>query len=128
MNWIFNLFKLFKLIVLYIVKNIYFNYYYLLILFKDTKMPKEIKDGDMKTFLLYLRGDEKNKVNKIGKSITIKTKNRKTKFKLRCPRYVYTLKVDDEKKAEKIKTSIPKDIEKHDINEKKGKKKEQKKK
>ena len=24
-------------------------------------MPKEIKDGDMKTFLLYLRGDEKNK-------------------------------------------------------------------
>ena len=56
------------------------------------------------------------------------TKNRKTKFKLRCPRYVYTLKVDDEKKAEKIKTSIPKDIEKHDINEKKGKKKEQKKK
>ena len=43
------------------------------------------------------------------------------------PRYVYTLKVDDEKKAEKIKTSIPKEIEKHDISEKKGKKKEQKK-
>ena len=92
-------------------------------------MPKEIKDGDMKTFLLYLRGDEKNKVKKIAKSITIKTKNRKTKFKLRCPKYVYTLKVDDEKKADKIKTSIPKDIEKHEINEKKGKKKaEQKKK
>ena len=31
-------------------------------------MPKEIKDIDMKTFLLYLRGDEKNKVNRIGKS------------------------------------------------------------
>ena len=90
-------------------------------------MPKEIKDGDMKTFLLYLRGDDKSNKKKIAKSITIKTKNRKTKFKLRCPRYVYTLKVDDEKKAEKIKTSIPKDIEKHDINEKKGKKKEQKK-
>ena len=60
-------------------------------------MPKEIKDGDMKTFLLYLRGDDKTKVNRIGKSITIKTKNRKTKFKLRCPRYVYTLKVDEEK-------------------------------
>ena len=54
-------------------------------------MPKEIKDGDMKTFLLYLRGDEKNKVKKIAKSITIKTKNMKTKFKLRCPKYVYTL-------------------------------------
>ena len=25
-------------------------------------MPKEIKDIDMKTFLLYLRGDEKNNV------------------------------------------------------------------
>ena len=43
-------------------------------------MPKEIKDGDMKTFLLYLRGDEKNKVNRIGKSITIKTKNRYQKL------------------------------------------------
>ena len=91
-------------------------------------MPKEIKDGDMKTFLLYLRGDDKTKKKKIAKSITIKTKNRKTKFKLRCPRYVYTLKVDDEKKADKIKTSIPKEIEKHEINEKKSKKKEQKKK
>ena len=90
-------------------------------------MPKEIKDGDMKTFLLYLRGDEKNKVNKIGKSITIKTKNRKTKFKLRCPRYVYTLKIDDEKKAEKIKTSIPKEITKYEVGEKKTKKKVQQK-
>ena len=90
-------------------------------------MPKEIKDGDMKTFLLYLRGDDKSNKKKIAKSITIKTKNRKTKFKLRCPRYVYTLKVDDEKKADKIKTSIPKEIEKHEINEKKSKKKEQKK-
>ena len=90
-------------------------------------MPKEIKDGDMKTFLLYLRGDDKSNKKKIAKSITIKTKNRKTKFKLRCPRYVYTLKVDDEKKADKIKTSIPKEIEKNEINEKKSKKKEQKK-
>ena len=89
-------------------------------------MPKEIKDVDMKTFLLYLRGDEKNKINKIGKSITIKIKNRKTKFKLRCPRYVYTLKVDDEKRAEKIKTSNPKEIEKHEINEKKSKKEQKK--
>ena len=91
-------------------------------------MPKEMKDGDMKTFLLYLRGDDKVNKKKIAKSITIKTKNRKTKFKLRCPRYVYTLKVDDEKKADKIKSSIPKEMEKHEINEKKGKKKEQKKK
>ena len=89
-------------------------------------MPKEIKDGDMKTFLLYLLGDEKNDIKKIGKSITIKTKNRKTKFKLRCPRYVYTLKVDDEKKAEKIKTSIPKDMNKIEVNEKKKKRSDKK--
>ena len=70
-------------------------------------MPKEIKEGDMKTFLLYLRvGD---KIKSIAKSITIKIKKRKTKFKLRCPRYVYTLKVYDEKKAEKLKTSITKE-------------------
>ena len=43
-------------------------------------MPKEIKDGDMKTFLLFLRGDEKNQKKSIAKSITIKTKKRKTKF------------------------------------------------
>ena len=61
----------------------------------------------MKTFLLYLRGGDK--IKSIAKSITIKTKKRKTKFKLRCPRYVYTLKVYDEKKAEKLKTSITKE-------------------
>ena len=88
-------------------------------------MPKEIKDGDMKTFLLYLRGDDK--IKSIAKSITIKTKKRKTKFKLRCPRYVYTLKIDDEKKADKIKTSIPKEITKYEVGEKKTKKKAQQK-
>ena len=88
-------------------------------------MPKEIKDGDMKTFLLFLRGDDK--IKSIAKSITIKTKKRKTKFKLRCPRYVYTLKIDDEKKADKIKTSIPKEITKYEVGEKKTKKKTQQK-
>ena len=90
-------------------------------------MPKEIKDGDMKTFLLYLRGGGDDKIKSIAKSITIKTKKRKTKFKLRCPRYVYTLKIDDEKKADKIKTSIPKEITKYEVGEKKTKKKNQQK-
>ena len=87
-------------------------------------MPKEIKEGDMKTFLLYLRGGDK--IKNIAKSITIKTKKRKTKFKLRCPRYVSTLKVDDEKKDEKLKTSIPKEITKHEVGEKKAKKRHHK--
>ena len=68
--------------------------------------PKNL-GTDIKTFLLYLRGDEKTKIKPIAKSVTIKTKNRRTKFKLRCPKYLYTLKIDDEKKASKIKTSIP---------------------
>ena len=61
----------------------------------------------MKTFLLYLRGGDK--IKSIAKSITIKIKKRKTKFKLRCQRYFHSLKVDDEKKAEKLKTSITKE-------------------
>ena len=48
-------------------------------------MQKEIKDGDMKTFLLYLRGDEK--IKQIAKSITIKTKKKKKKLKLRLTKY-----------------------------------------
>ena len=67
--------------------------------------------------MLYLRGDDKTKVKSIAKSknwnnkklkgVTIKTKQGRTKFKLRCPRYLYTLKIDDSGKAEKIKSSIP---------------------
>ena len=83
-------------------------------------MPKNLND-DIKTFLLYLRGDEKSKTKSIAKQVTIKTKNRKTKFKLRCPKYLYTLKIDDEKKAQKIKGSIPQSVTKIEINERKTK-------
>ena len=68
----------------------------------------------MKTFLLYLKGDDK--IKSIAKSITIKAKKRKTKLKLRCPRYIYIYInmyiVDDEKRAENLKISIPKEITK----------------
>ena len=74
--------------------------------FQFNFQPKNL-GSDIKTFLLYLRGDDKTKTKSIAKSITIKTKNRRTKFKLRCPKYLYTLKIDDEKKANKIKSSIP---------------------
>ncbi len=49
----------------------------------------------------------KIRINKILKGVVIKTKQGRTKFKLRCPRYLYTLKIDDAGKAEKIKSSIP---------------------
>ena len=50
--------------------------------------------------------------------ITIK-KNKKstvTKFKLRTPRYLFTLKVDDTVKAEKIMQSIPPNLKKEQLN------------
>jgi len=31
----------------------------------------------------------------------------KTKFKIRCSRYLYTLSVDDPEKAEKLRQSLP---------------------
>jgi hypothetical protein len=31
----------------------------------------------------------------------------KTKFKVRCSRYLYTLSIDDPEKAEKLKQSLP---------------------
>ena len=31
----------------------------------------------------------------------------KTKFKIRCSRYLYTLSLDDPEKAEKLKQSLP---------------------
>ena len=50
--------------------------------------------------------------------ITIK-KNKKTnitKFKLRTPKYLLTLKVDDKNKAEKIMQSIPPNLKKETKN------------
>jgi large subunit ribosomal protein L38e len=54
-----------------------------------------------------VRREQKNLPS--AKKITIK-KNKKngiTKFKLRTSRYLFTLKVDDKVKAEKIMQSIP---------------------
>ncbi len=61
------------------------------------------------------------------KEIVIKTNGTTTKFKLRCPRYLYTAFVEDPKKAEKIKSAIPNNIQKIELGNKKGKKKEDKK-
>jgi len=54
--------------------------------------------------------------------IIIKTKGGVTKFKLRCPRFLYTTKIDDPVKADKIKSAIPSSIQKVELGEKKSKK------
>lgn len=52
-----------------------------------------------------------------AKNIIIKKskKNNSTKFKLRTPKYLLTLKVDDRQKAEAIMESIPSNLKKDHI-------------
>ena len=62
-----------------------------------------------------MRREKKHLPN--AENITIK-KNKKTnitKFKLRTPKYLYTLKVDDTTKADKIMQSIPPNLKKNTI-------------
>ena len=68
-------------------------------------MPKEIKD--LKEFIKIMRREKKHLPK--AEKITIKKnkKNSVTKFKLRTPKYLYTLMVNDTTKAEKIMQSIP---------------------
>lgn len=42
--------------------------------------------------------------------VSIRTKGDVTKFKLRCSRYLYTIKIDDPSRAEKIKGTFPSSI------------------
>lgn len=62
--------------------------------------------------------------NFLSLEIVIKTKDNTTKFKLRCPRYLYTAYVEDTNKANKIKSAIPSNIQKVELG---GKKKNDKK-
>ena len=61
-------------------------------------MPKEIHE--IKDFLLTAR-------RKDAKSVKIMKGKDKTKFKVRCSRYLYTLVIKDKEKADKLKQSLP---------------------
>ncbi|KAJ9526105.1 hypothetical protein QJQ45_009547 [Haematococcus lacustris] len=68
--------------------------------------PKQI--NDIKDFLLTAR-------RKDAKSVKIKKVAGRTKFKVRCSRYLYTLCVTDSDKADKLKQSLPPGaLNKHD--------------
>ena len=77
-------------------------------------MPKEIKD--LKEFIKIFRREQKSLP--MAQKITIKKNKRNgiTKFKLRTSKYLFTLKVDDKVKAEKIMQSIPPTLKKDTIN------------
>ena len=76
-------------------------------------MPREIKD--LKEFIKIMRREQQH----LPKAEKIIIKNNKktntTKFKLRTPKYLLTLKIDDKKKAEKIMNSIPANLKKEQL-------------
>ncbi|RZF46684.1 hypothetical protein LSTR_LSTR002547 [Laodelphax striatellus] len=71
-------------------------------------MPREIKE--IKDFLLKARRKDAKSI-KIKKNKEIVKNNKtvpaSTKFKVRCSRYLYTLVITDNEKAEKLKQSLP---------------------
>ncbi|KAL4250148.1 ribosomal protein eL38 family protein [Abortiporus biennis] len=68
-------------------------------------MPKEIRD--IKQFIEI--ATRKDATQARIKKIQPRTTNGKvkTKFKIRCSRYLYTLSVDDPEKADKLQQSLP---------------------
>ncbi|XP_032832048.1 large ribosomal subunit protein eL38 [Petromyzon marinus] len=65
-------------------------------------MPRQIEE--IKEFLLKAR-------RKDAKSVKIKKNKVNYKFKLRCSRFLYTLVIMDQEKADKIKQSLPPGLE-----------------
>ena len=69
-------------------------------------MPKLITD--IRDFLQKAR-------RKDARSVKIAKRKDKTKFKIRCSRYLYTLVVEDAEKAEKFTQSLPPGLNRMDI-------------
>eukprot|EP00428_Durinskia_dybowskii_P076427 CAMPEP_0170403344 /NCGR_PEP_ID=MMETSP0117_2-20130122/26045_1 /TAXON_ID=400756 /ORGANISM="Durinskia baltica, Strain CSIRO CS-38" /LENGTH=69 /DNA_ID=CAMNT_0010660281 /DNA_START=36 /DNA_END=245 /DNA_ORIENTATION=+ len=69
-------------------------------------MPKQITD--IKDFLTKARRPD-------ATSVKIKKSSTSTKFKIRCSRFLYTLKVSDKEKAEKLLAAFPPSLTKKEI-------------
>ncbi|TNY23825.1 large subunit ribosomal protein L38e [Rhodotorula diobovata] len=76
--------------------------------------PAEVKE--IKTFLEYARRKDARQVT-IKKSLARNGKAgaTKTKFKLRCSRYLYTFQLADAEKAEKLRQSLPPTLKVNDV-------------
>ena len=55
------------------------------------------------------------KISSDAKSVKIKRAAGVTKFKIRMPRYLYTLRVTEAEKAEKLTQVLPQKLEKTDL-------------
>uniref|UniRef100_A0A0G4F411 Ribosomal protein L38e n=1 Tax=Chromera velia CCMP2878 TaxID=1169474 RepID=A0A0G4F411_9ALVE len=71
-------------------------------------MPKQTKD--IRDFLQKARNRKDSKEVRV-----LKSPDKKTKFKLRCSRYVYTLVVTDKDKADRLSQSLPPNLKKVEI-------------
>ncbi|KAH7890388.1 ribosomal protein L38e [Phlebopus sp. FC_14] len=68
-------------------------------------MPKEIRDIKQFIEIACRKDATQARIKKVvSKTAAGKAK---TKFKVRCSRYLYTLSIDDPEKAEKLKQSLP---------------------
>ena len=63
-------------------------------------MPKQVTD--IKEFLVVARRKDAQEVR-----IKKDPKKKTTKFKVRCSRYLYTLVLKNDEKADKLKQSLP---------------------
>ncbi|ETW75385.1 hypothetical protein HETIRDRAFT_423082 [Heterobasidion irregulare TC 32-1] len=68
-------------------------------------MPKEIRD--IKQFIDIARRKDASSARIKKVASRVPGAKEKTKFKIRCSRYLYTLSLDDPEKAEKLKQSLP---------------------
>jgi len=68
-------------------------------------MPKPIRD--IKQFLQITHRKDATCVRIKETKSKVPGGLRRTKFKVRCSRYLYTLSIDDPEKAEKLKQSLP---------------------
>ncbi|CAF0907676.1 unnamed protein product [Brachionus calyciflorus] len=73
-------------------------------------MPRQIRE--IKDFLVTVK-------RKDVRSIKIKKNKDNVKFKVRCSRFLYTLVVEDNEKADKLKQSLPPGIEVIELSKKK---------
>eukprot|EP00630_Chrysocystis_fragilis_P001923 CAMPEP_0197392280 /NCGR_PEP_ID=MMETSP1165-20131217/3627_1 /TAXON_ID=284809 /ORGANISM="Chrysocystis fragilis, Strain CCMP3189" /LENGTH=69 /DNA_ID=CAMNT_0042917901 /DNA_START=168 /DNA_END=377 /DNA_ORIENTATION=- len=69
-------------------------------------MPKEITD--IRDFLQKARRRD-------AKLVKILKRKGMVKFKIRCSRYLYTLRVTDAEKADKLTQSLPPGLQRKDI-------------
>ncbi|GJE93918.1 ribosomal protein L38e [Phanerochaete sordida] len=68
-------------------------------------MPKEVRDIKQFIEIATRKDATEARIKKIAPRVAgAKTK---TKFKIRCTRYLYTLSLDDPEKAEKLRQSLP---------------------